>query len=133
MTATVLRLLLDGSQRQTPKLARILTPADLQERGIRHEFTVGPAMFGPELGVGEFQVGGELVEMKPIGGVLDNGCSEYDPQEARDIMGKILLINRGGCLFVLKVHSVVPYTITMWSLLMVMLRYLNVSLKVPVI
>ena len=88
MTATVLRLLLDGSQRQTPKLARILTPADLQERGIRHEFTVGPAMFGPELGVGEFQVGGELVEMKPIGGVLDNGSPSMTPRRPGILWGR---------------------------------------------
>ncbi len=68
---------------------------------------MGPAMFGPELGVGEFQVGGELVEMKPIDGELDNGCTEYGPQQAEDIKGRILLVNRGGCLFAFKVQCMV--------------------------
>ena len=60
-------------------------------------------MFGPELGAGEFQVGGRLVEMDPVNGEPDNGCTEYGPEQASEIKGKILLINRGGCMFVHKV------------------------------
>ncbi len=94
---------IEGGLRQKPKLVRILIPGTLKKKGLRDEFTVGPAMFGPELGAKDFQVGAGLVEMSLVEGQLDNGCSEYSPEQAEDIKGNIILVNRGGCLFVHKV------------------------------
>lgn len=93
----------ERNPRQKPKLVRILSPTNLKERGIKHEFVVGPALFGPVLGVRQLQLGGSLVRVGPHSEELGNGCSEYSHEEAEEIKGKILLVMRGGCMFILKV------------------------------
>ena len=98
----------DGAAARETKLARIVHPNDLKERFLKHEFQVGPAMFGPNLGENQFQVSAQLLEVEPGSPDLeyDNGCSGYSDELASDIKGKILLVNRGGCLFVAKVQCV---------------------------
>lgn len=65
----------------------------------KNEFVVGPAMFGPHLGGNnEFHISAALTEPEP-----QNGCNQFS--NGADITGKIVLLTRGGCLFVQKVRN----------------------------
>ena len=81
---------------------------------------MGPALFGPDLGENEFQVctrldtpcvifvhlrilsvlacqvTAQLTETEPL-----NGCGAFPNEDL--IKGKIVLVTRGGCLFLVKV------------------------------
>lgn len=97
----------DGIAAREMKLVRIVSPSNLEERGMKYKFEVGPAMFGPNLGTSQFQVADKLVQMEPNSpdSEFDNGCSEYTAEQAELIKGRILLVNRGGCIFVTKVKN----------------------------
>ena len=59
---------------------------------------MGPALFGPDLGENEFQVAAELAQVSP-----QDGCVLFPGDEP--FKGRIVLMMRGGCLFVQKVRQ----------------------------
>ena len=97
--------------RREAKMVKILTPEVDDD-----EFTVGPALFGPDLGRNEFQVGGNwnhhptsisfLSLSLPLQVAAQLVNANYDgcsPLPNDSLSGKIALIPRGGCLFIKKV------------------------------
>ena len=91
----------DGTSKRLAKMVRVLKPKVNEDE---REFIVGPALFGPDLGDKEFQVGAVLVEVEPL-----DGCLIYPEETADKMKGKIVLMKRGGCLFVQKVRRVVMH------------------------
>ena len=124
----------DGVAAREAKLARIVHPDNLKDRYMKYEFQVGPAMFGPNLGENQFQVSAQLVEVDPQSPGLeyDDGCSGYSDELANDFKGKILLVNRGGCLFVAKV-CVCTCTLYLvdWILLTYIVSHMYCTSTVP--
>lgn len=82
-----------NSTQRTSKLVRILIPDCDGD-----EILVGPALFGPDLGENEFQVAAELAQVSP-----QDGCVLFPGDEP--FKGRIVLMMRGGCLFVQKVRN----------------------------
>lgn len=73
------------------------------------EFTVGPALFGPDLGAEISAVSGELYVLPGEEGgtaLMGNGCEVFSEQDAEQSREKVVMMTRGGCLFIQKVsHS----------------------------
>ena len=88
----------------------ILYPLE-QNKDTKMVFTVGPALFGPDLGTDIADVSGELYilpgEAQEGGGATEvgKGCGEFSETDADQSKGKIVLIARGGCLFIDKVYE----------------------------
>ena len=86
--------------KRSTKLVRILDPK------IEEEFEVGPALFGPNLGTDIAGLSGELYVLPGVegSGNMGDGCQMFSEENAGQSHDKIVMMARGGCLFVNKVR-----------------------------
>ena len=69
-------------------------------------FEAGPALFGPALGIDIASVTGELhVLSGSSGSRIGTGCNVFADEDAKRSGDKIVMMERGGCLFIQKVRS----------------------------
>ena len=88
--------------KHTTNLVQILVPTPPKGKA----FEVGPALFGPVLGVDMMHVTAELdVKFDKDGSGMGNGCQVFSEEEAAQSKGKVVMVMRGGCLFVQKVSG----------------------------
>ncbi len=84
-------------------------------------FEVGPALFGPEIGVGIADLAGQLYMLPgeegegegqgqegggPWGEArMGDGCQGFSEEAAKESKEKVVVMARGGCLFIQKVRD----------------------------
>lgn len=91
-----------GKVKHRTNLVQILRPTPPEGKAL---FEVGPALFGPVLGVDMIHVSAELdVKVGKEGSVMSDGCQVFSEEEAAQSKGKVVMVMRGGCLFVQKVR-----------------------------
>lgn len=73
--------------------------------GDKAEFEVGPALFGPDLGVDISDLSGELYLMPGEGDKVGDGCQAISDEVAVQCQDKVVMVARGGCLFIQKVRG----------------------------
>ncbi len=88
-------------------------PLDFSWTGT--EFKVGPALFGPDIGSTISDLSGDLYvlpgegegggEGEEGGAWIGNGCQIVPKEEAEQCVEKIVMVSRGGCLFIQKVRN----------------------------
>ena len=72
----------------------------------KNSFATGPALFGPILGVDMVHVSAELeVVWLKDESLVGDGCQIYDEEKMAQVEGKVVMVMRGGCLFVQKVRK----------------------------
>lgn len=89
---------------RTAKLVQVLQPAS----EITSEFRVGPALFGPDLGEGIADLSGELHVIAGQEGVvteIGDGCKVFSEEDTVQSLDRVVMMARGGCLFVQKVRE----------------------------
>lgn len=92
------------------KLVEVLHP---KLPDIEWLFEVGPALFGPDLGNDIADLSGELHVLAAPGGdnrtmeggTMGDGCQVFSEEEMEQSANKIVMVTRGGCLFIQKVNT----------------------------
>jgi len=99
----VVHLLSIDTAKRTTQLVKLVHPILPKEMS---EFEVGPALFGPNLGTDVANVTGELYVLpgRTEGDLMGNGCQAFSEEHAAKSVGKVVMVIRGGCLFVQKVR-----------------------------
>lgn len=87
--------------------------SETSEEARRTLFTVGPALFGPDLGTDIADLAGELYVLPGSGGGssdqsrrerdVGNGCESFSEEQGTLGKDKVVMMKRGGCLFAQKV------------------------------
>ena len=71
-------------------------------------FEAGPALFGPSLGKDIADITGELHVLSGMDGSgMGTGCDMFSEEELVNSEEKIVMMARGGCLFIQKVNDMV--------------------------
>lgn len=87
------------SSKRSSKLLQILHPVLPKDKA---DFEVGPALFGPDLGASISDLSGELYVLPGVGEVGD-GCQVFSEKAVALSRDKVVMMARGGCLFIQKV------------------------------
>ena len=90
------------SVKRTAKLVQIVYPP--LPNSVKSVFEVGPAIFGPDLGVDISDLSGELFVLPGEQETeVGDGCQVVSEELHAQCLKKVVMVSRGGCLFIQKV------------------------------